>query len=268
MWTTLTLMAALGPIPGQTGDLELTNVRPTYGVLGAPRLDNKILPGDIYYVAFDIDNVRVDDTGKVLYSMGMEVLDSRNKTQFKQDPRDLEGFNSLGGGHLPAFAKVEIGLDQPPGEYTLRVTVSDRTTKKTKTFQQKFEVLSRQFGLVRVGLTGDADGRVDAPNIGVAGQTLWLHSFGVGFERGGPKKEPDVALEMQVLDESGKPAVPKPVSGDVKELPKDTTVFPIGPVPLALNRAGKFTIKLKAIDRVSKKSFELSFPITVVELKS
>jgi hypothetical protein len=262
------LMAALGPIPGQTGALELSNIRPTYGVLGAPRPDNKVLPGDIYYVAFDIDNVRVDETGKVLYSMGMEVLDSRNKTQFKQDPPDLEGSNSLGGGHLPAFAKVEIGLDQPPGEYTLRVTVSDRSSKKTKTFQQKFEVLNRQFGLVRVRLTGDFEGRVDAPNFGVAGQTLWLHCFGVGFERGGPKKQPDVALEMQVLDESGKPVVAKPASGEVKELPKDITAFPIGPEPLALNRAGKFTIKLKATDRIGKKSFELSFPLTVVELKS
>jgi hypothetical protein len=262
------LMAALGPIPGQTGDLELNNVRATYGLLGAPRPDNKILPGDVYYVAFDIDNVKVDDTGKVLYSMGMEVLDSRNKTQFKQDPRDLEGFNSLGGGHLPAFANVDIGLDQPPGEYNLRVTVSDRTSKKTKSFQQKFEVLPRQFGLVRVRLTGDAAGTVDSANFGVAGQTLWLQCFGVGFERGGAKKEPDVALEMQVLDEAGNPVAPKPKTGEVKELPKDTTVFPIGPEPLALNRAGKFTIKLKATDRIGKKSFERSFPLTVVEAKS
>ena len=87
MWTTLTLIAALGPLPAQTGDLELNNVHATYGLLGATRPDNKVLPGDKYYVAFDIDNVRVDETGKVLYTMGMEVVDSKNKTQFKQDPR-------------------------------------------------------------------------------------------------------------------------------------------------------------------------------------
>jgi hypothetical protein len=266
MWTTLTLIAALGPLPGQNGSLDLNNVRPTYGFLGAPRPDSKLLPGDAYYVAFDIDNVQMDPNGRVLYSMAMEVLDSKKKTQFKQDPRDLEALNSLGGRHLPAFASVVIGVDQPPGEYTLKVTVTDRAAKVTKSFERKFDVQARDFGLVRVALSGDPQNSVPASTIGVAGQSLWLHFFGVGFARGGNKNEPDIGVEMVILDESDRQTLPKPFAGDLKEWPKDQPAVPFD-FPLALNRAGKFTIRLKATDRIAKKTAEMSFPITVVEGK-
>ena len=36
---------------------------------------------------------------------------------------------------------------------------------------------------------------------------------------------------------------------------------------LPLNRAGKFTVKLKATDVIGKKTAELSFPITVYDSK-
>src|SRR5689334_10313128 len=43
---TLAAAAALALAPGQSGALNLTNVRPTYGELGATRTDNRYLPGD------------------------------------------------------------------------------------------------------------------------------------------------------------------------------------------------------------------------------
>ena len=36
MWTTIALLAALGLAPGEAGQLELTNVRLTHGMLGPP----------------------------------------------------------------------------------------------------------------------------------------------------------------------------------------------------------------------------------------
>src|SRR5207253_753267 len=102
MLTTMTLFAALSLAPAQTGELELTNIRPTYGLMGPARPDNKLLPGDFFFVSYDIENIKVDGkTGKVLYSMGMECVDSKGKTQYKQEPRDLESVNSLGGSRLP-----------------------------------------------------------------------------------------------------------------------------------------------------------------------
>ena len=195
-------------------------------------------------------------------------MNSKNKTHFKKEPQDLDGFNSLGGGHLPAFARVQIGADNAPGEYTLRVTVSDRVAKRTKSFEQKFEVLNRGFGLIRLGVSFDPDGNLSAPAVGVPGQIFWVQCFAVAFERSGAKKEADVALEMQILDENGKSTVKKPITGEIKEVPKDAPIVPVGPVMIALNRAGKFTVKLKAMDRISKKSSELSFPLIVIEPRS
>jgi hypothetical protein len=260
-------MAALSLTPGQTTGLDLTNVRTAYCLLGPTRPDNKLIPGDTFLVAFDIQNAKETDDGEVFYGMAMEVLDSKNKTQFKQDLTDnLRALNSLGGRRLPAYAHVDLGLDQPPGKYTLKVTVNDRGTKTMKSFTREFEVLPPTFGLVRFNLTSDVEGRIAAPFVGVAGQTVWINFHAVGFKRGGQKDEPNLSVEMRVMDEADKPTLPKPFLGEVKELPKDLRGAPLQFV-LTLNRPGKFTIKLKATDKLGKKTAELSFPITVLESK-
>jgi hypothetical protein len=245
--------------------LELTNIHPIYGMLGSPRPDLKVLPGDILVVAFDIENIRVGDGGEVAYSMALELLDAKQKTQYKQEPQELRALNSLGGSRVPAFAHTIIGLDQEPGKYTLRVTVTDRAAKQSKSFERSFEVLPPAFGLVRAHFSVDSNGNIAAPSISVPGQTLWLNFFAVGFERS-PKKEPDILVEMRVLDENGKAVLAKPFVGDVKELPAADKAIPMV-FALSLNRTGKFTVKLKAVDNVSKKTSELSLPITVMEAK-
>jgi len=132
MWTSVVCAAALGLFPGQ-GPLNLTNEYLTYGVLGAPRADSKMLPGDVLFVSFDAENITVDKEGKILYSMGMEVVEAkdRKKVLFKQEPRDQEARNMLGGTKLPVFFHVNTGLDQPPGEYILIMTITDRSAKPT-----------------------------------------------------------------------------------------------------------------------------------------
>src|SRR5713226_7158977 len=97
MLTTAVLIAALSLAPGQAGRLDLTNVRTTYGPLGISRSDTRLLPGDSFCISFDIEGITVDRGGKVLYSMTTVFTDSKGKTVFKQEPRDLEAINALGG---------------------------------------------------------------------------------------------------------------------------------------------------------------------------
>src|ERR1700759_5193380 len=103
MWTTLALAAAMSVAPAQAGSLELTNVRATYGVLGATRPDMKFLPGDQLILAFEISGIKIDDNGNASYSMGMEVS-SEGKVKFKQDPEKVQATNFFGGNKLPALA--------------------------------------------------------------------------------------------------------------------------------------------------------------------
>lgn len=264
MWTTLAFVAALGLAPSQAGDLSLTKGANTYWLLGPARSGNEYLPGDVVFVAFDMENAKVTAEGEVAYGMAMEVSDIKGKVWYKNEPGSLRALNSLGGGTVQCYAHVNLGLDQPPGDYTLRVTVTDRAAKAQQTFQTKFVVKKPDFGVVQVSLTHDDRGQMFSPALGVPGEGLWVNFWAVGFARDVTKKQPNIRMTMRVLDEDGKPTVAKPLSGEVKEnVPENEKLVP-AQFQLRLNRAGKFTVELLAEDLVSKKTSKVTFPLTVL----
>ncbi len=267
MWTTAAVVAALSLGPAQAGQLNLTNVRATHGVLGMPRADTKVLPGDRLVISFDIDGIQADADGKVLYSIGMEVADGTGKVQFKQDPQDREAHNSLGGNSVPAYASVQIGLEMPDGDYTLKVKVTDRQAKASATLERKFTVLAKAFGLVRLATTADAEGQVPLPFAGV-GQSLWVNFAAVGFGRAKSTGQPDIEVTLRILDADGRATTAKPFSGRVnQDVPKNAGAVPMQFL-LDLNRPGKFTVELKATDKVTGKEATQTFPLTVQKMQA
>jgi hypothetical protein len=260
MWTTVALMA-LSLAPGQPGQLALTHVRSTYGVMGAPRPDNKVLPGDTFVLGFNIEGAKVSG-GKVLYSIGMEVNDAAGKTLFRQAPQDLEAPAPAGGGSLPASASIQIGLDQPPGEYTLKVTVNDRSAKTSQTITKNFQVLPKAFGLVRLSTTSDREGQIAASSV-KEGSTLWVNVLVVGFGRDPGTGQPRLVGELRVLDADGKPVLPKPFGGQYTEkLPEKAQAAP-WQVAVPFGKAGQYTVQLKVTDQTTGQTTGLAFPITV-----
>ncbi len=272
MWATLAIASALSLAPAQAGKLEIKNDRITYGILGQERKETKLLAGDVFIVTFDIEGLQVKDDGRVRYSMGMELLNNKTgKAEFTKEPQELEAVNALGGSRLPAFALSEIGTETAPGEYTLKVTVSDLAdkAKPTTTLSRKFEVLPRKFGFVRVGLStvpGDAnEAGKPVPALFVPGQTFLVNFAVVGFDLD-DKKNPDLSVEMRIVDEAGKATLAKPFTGDTKDVP--ATFRKIVPMQflLPVNRAGKYTIELKATDRHAKKDAAQTLTFTVIEI--
>jgi hypothetical protein len=260
IWPTLALTALLAP--GQDAPLALKNVRVTQGILGPARADTKFLPGDSLIVTFDIEGVSPDAGGRVHYSTSTEVTDGRGQAVFRQPARDLESVAALGGGTLPAYAQVDIGLNQPAGDYTLKVTVKDRSGGKSQALTQEFQVLPRAFGLVRVAATADAEGQTPAGLLG-AGQSVWVNAVVTDFTRDPARQQPHVQVEMRILDEQGRPTVAKPFSGTVdKDVPSKAVALPVQFL-VPLNRPGKFTVELKATDRASGKTTTASMPLTV-----
>ena len=85
MWTTLALAAFLAAAPGQaqspgqTQALKLTNIRATYGILGAERKDTKILPGDIYCISFNIDGLKANEEDRASYRLTLQVTNKSGK---------------------------------------------------------------------------------------------------------------------------------------------------------------------------------------------
>jgi hypothetical protein len=261
MLMTLPLLAALSLAPGQAG-LTLTDARVTYGVLGPTRTNTKFLPGDSLYLTFNISGITADAEGKVLYSIATEVTDTGGKSLFKQPAQDRDVINALGGNQLPAFAQVAIGQMQPPGECTLKVTVTDLASKQSKTLEQKFEVAKPEFGIVRLSGSADADGQVPSGLLTV-GHSLWINGAVVGFRRGPGTGQPNVTVELKVTDSDGKPTMAKPFGGTInKDVPAKDTALPIQ-FHVALNRPGKFTLEIKATDALAGTSTTQSFPITV-----
>ena len=89
MFSSLLLTAALTLAQGDGGKLEITNVRPTYGHLGAVRPKGEgILPGDVASFTFDIKNLKHDPTGKAQYSVAIEIRDGDGEIVYQQQPQN------------------------------------------------------------------------------------------------------------------------------------------------------------------------------------
>jgi len=273
MWASVALMAALDLAPMPVNQLKLTNDRVTHGVLGWERKDSlkpKLLPGDIFILLFDIEGLTASDTdGRIKYGVGMELRDPSGKIILSKDPEDLEANAALGGRRLPASAQTGFGTDAKPGTYTMKVTVIDRGAKKneTATLTRTFDVIPTELGLVRLVVTYDTNPPTAAPPLAVPGQVYLVNFAPVFFTLDEKKKQPNIFVEMQVLDETGKPVLKQPYRGGATEASEMyKKIIPMQFI-LTLNRPGKFKIHLKVTDNLSKKTAEQSLDFVVVEPK-
>ena len=263
MLTTVALFAALTSAIGQADALTLNHVRQTSYMLGPVRTDDKLVPGDSFNIAFDIEGINVAPDGKVKYSMGLKVTNAAGKTEFGTNPVPKEEYNVLGGSTVPACANVDIGLNQPPGKYKVNIKVIDTATKAEKEITKEFEVVQKKFALVRLSTTADGNSVAMAP-VGVPGQSMYVHFFVVGFDVDNKSQQPNIVLEMKILDESGKPTIQKPYAEVIKAMKVGDVAIPLT-VPVPLNRPGKFTAEITAVDQLSKNTAKLSLPFTVLE---
>src|SRR4051812_29168306 len=275
MLTAIALAAVLGGTPAQPGNLTLSNVRMTVGELGPPREGSKLLPGDVLFIAYDIDGLTIDGEGVAKYTMAMEVTDAAGKLIFKQDPRELQDFVPLRGNKLPARAYITVGLDQPPGNYSCKISVTDPKTKVTGSLNVKFEVLKKDFGIVAVYTSYDVRGELSAPTTGQVGQTIYVQFSIASFERDAKTKQPSVEILFQVYDDKGtallvdggnKPTPRKHIQDDKSavQTKEGDGAFALQ-FPLFMNRPGKFVVEITATDLTTptKKKFVYKLPITV-----
>jgi hypothetical protein len=266
MWATLAIASALTLVPNQAGSLKLSNPHLTYGILGQVRENNKFLPGDALFLRFDIDGISVDKEGRIKYSLGLKLTDGNGKQVFAQVPQLIEASNTLGGNTLPAFAFADILNNTAPGKYTMTVTVKDQPSGQSKDLTYDFEVLKKDFGIGRIGIFYDDQGKLSAPTTFLPGQSAWVHFYTLGFDRDSRDKNPHIQVKMRVLDSTGKATVPTPLIGETKQVPQGFQNIPWY-LKLDLNRPGKFKIELEATDVIAKKTVKEVLSITVLEEK-
>src|SRR5207248_1338841 len=134
------------------------------------------------FLAFDIEGLRPDAQGKVTYLMGMSITDAAGKTIYENKPEPTPVLLPLGAAKLPGRAYYLVGLDLK-GTYTVKMTVTDKATGASKSFEKQFETLPPKFAIVAFRATYDQEDVMPAPLLGVAGQALWIHFVTVGFGR-------------------------------------------------------------------------------------
>jgi hypothetical protein len=253
------------PALGADG-LSIAQPRLTYGILGPTRPNSVFKPGDLLVLAYDVQGIAADAAGKAVFTSAVEVADGSGKPVVKQPPRKIQEFMPLGGAATPAFSQITIGLDWPPGKFTLTATVTDGTSGKSAQFKQEFTVSPKGFDVVGVNITGDADGRVPVGAY-VVGQPFWAHAAVVGFSRSAAK-QPKVSVQLTVVGADKKPFLSQPFAAGAidKDVPADAASLPIR-FFVPLNRAGDFTIQITAKDELSGKTSTVDLPITVLPSK-
>ncbi len=253
--------------PASASKLELTNIRATYGALGAVRPGFAILPGELLYIAFDIVGLQADMQGRLRYGTALEVEESKGKIIFRDDFSETPTIlvNLLGGSRVPHSVVINTGLDQSPGTYRAKVTVRDHQAKKDLSFTKEFTVNPPEFGIVRVQLFFDPLSQVPAPPVGAVGQKFYFNFVPVHYKRD-MKQEGAIAVELNVLDEKGNPTPVQPLSGVHSRLPPEINYLQLR-FDVPLQRPGQFKLVLKATDQVAKKTVSLTIPIQVLEVK-
>lgn len=273
MWTTLVLMSALSSAPAQGGNLAINNVRATYGFLGSERRDNKVVPGDLYFVVFDIDGLELDKDGRFAYQISMRIKSPKGTYDFEDKGQKRLVYNVLGGNRLPGFAQAEVGLDAPKGKYELEVTVTDhnKSPAVSKTFTREYEVLDKVFGIIqvqsRLELNMPGGPPPPSPSVcAIGGIPILLNFTIINFKRGAGSKDPSVTYELEIFDDKGAMTLPKKIEEELKDVPEKLDYAPLS-FPINLNRVGTFTVKIKTTCKVSNKSDNVEFKIKVVDNK-
>src|SRR6202011_2333598 len=128
----------------------IKNVRPSYGPLGAAGNATKFLPGDVLWINYDIEGLTFDDkTGKASYETKLEFIDGKGMVLFeRKTPNEVTA--QLGGDRMPGDLHVIMGQNLDKGKYTVKLTVTDKLAKMSKSITYPVEVLPEAFGFVAV----------------------------------------------------------------------------------------------------------------------
>lgn len=251
----------------QSDRLAVTNLRPTFGELGPTRPDWKIPLGDALHISFDITGLTPDAAGRVRYRVRLEVENSRGERVFAPEPGDVDLLNVLGGNRVRESLVMLTGLEQPPGVYRFKLTVTDLVSRSRTeaTATQEFTLLPVDFGIVRLQVAGDRATQKPVPPVGGVGQTLFVNGVLVGFKRDPQKGHGSVQVEMTLQDDAGKTVSVRPVLLHFPAIPPGLDYLPIR-FDLPLMRSGSFRIVLKAADSIANKTTTVTLPLIVTDL--
>lgn len=243
-------------------DLALRNIQAAYGALGPERKSVDYFPHDEVFFRYTITGLQTDRQGDIDVLIESRIVDENGKViPGSRDP--VKGKLHLAAGTFSGSSRVPLGSQFAPGEYTLIVMVTDNLASESVQFSRKFRVKPAEFAIVAPRFSY-GDTATPAPAGGMIGQLLRIRLKVIGFEKTANKLETE--LEMQILDADGK---------ELLETPKRATLSSTDPAEIrnathlnfteliGLNRAGTFTLRLTATDKIGNHTTTLELPLKV-----
>lgn len=260
--------ATLG-VPAALPPLQIEHAVFTQGVLGPERPTADFYRQDEVCLHYVLTGVRTDAGGQFDLTLTYKLFDPSGALAWRNEATGKGGM-LLGGGTL--VGHLELPLDQPylpPGEWTVEVVVTDNASKRSATLDRKFHYKPLDLAVVRPSFAADDEFKVPArPTLAIANVPLHFRGKVIGFALDeGTRGSANLDITIHYLDgeghDLGKPfemhmhqKAPEPIS------PLACCDFNATLVP---NRAGKFTIRVVAHDKVAKKTATLEVPLHVQE---
>jgi hypothetical protein len=259
------VMVVLATVATAQAKLQIQDIKAAHGLLGPERKSLLIQPYDEVLFRYTLTGVQVDGEGKADLTEAVALVDASGKTLLEQKlpQNDLL---PLGGGKTFGFVRLTLDEVVPPGDYTLKVTVTDNLAKETVSFERKLTSKEPTLSIVAPSFFADPEGKIPASTSGLVGQKLFFHFKCIGFDRSQGKI--DVDMHVQILDDKGTDTMPKPIQVSLKTEDPDQlkkAKFLTFNGDLTLHRAGKFTLRLTVLDKVSKKSVQFDAPLVIQE---
>jgi hypothetical protein len=181
-----------------------------------------------------------------------------------QAPRYADTGALMLGASYTSNVSFRLQHEDPPGEYIYRCTVRDNLTWRTASFQRKFTILPRTFGMTAPEFYADPEGKFPAPHAGFCLQRLYFRYYALRVESPGGKFELDttfVALDAK----TGQPvavAFDKTLRTELPLPTQPTDVYVGGYV--GLHQAGEFILRFSIKDLTSGKTASRDVPVRVL----
>jgi hypothetical protein len=259
------LLVLLAPVPA-FAKLEIRNVQPSHGPLGPARASDDVYPLDEYGVRYQVVGIKPDKDGKADLEIGVRLAHADGKAGYETKPTARRFDLSLGGDTVQTYGFVNFTERSPLGGYTLTVTVRDRTSGESTSFERKLTLKPTEFRIVVLRFSHDPEGKVPAGTTLLAGDTLHYQFKAIGFDRS--LKRVALLMKVQVLDADGKDVGAKPlvVKSEVTDPAKaaDARFVPLAGQAV-MNRPGEFRLKITVEDMLGDKTTTFETPLKVLQ---
>jgi len=242
------------------------SVRLTYGQQGPERPDHRVLPGEDVHMEYVARGIGHDAKGEVDLTIAGELVDREGRKIREALPIPSKGRSYAGPSMYVSSVGFELAPDLTPGEYHIRAILSDKITGRVMNFEHPLFVTRPEFGVVRLRLTHDKEGRLPAGGQITAGQQIYIRGRLVNYARDGERIH--VSIKVSVLGPDGTDGTPTPIAPIAFDGNWEASKNVNFERPLQSIQAGKTRIVIEVEDLIGEKKARYEMPVLIHPLRS